>query len=132
MHFEALILGLVGSDDWNNFIFFEKAFGQLKSKEVRTASDFIGLGYFLQSAIFVVNRIGPYKITKKSRLGYFHDSVDALNIVNLKSIKNYWLELGRNSTMNTQEFAVNKAGQRKTVEHTHDAIVDFLIIFTEA
>ena len=84
----------MGSDDRDDFIFLEKAFGQLKSKEVRTASDFIGLCYFLQGAIFVVNGIGPNKITKKSRLGYFHDSVDALDIINLKLLKKLLIGVG--------------------------------------
>jgi hypothetical protein len=79
----------VRSDDGDYFIFLEKTFGQLKSKEVRTTSYLIGLCYFLKGAIFIVNRISPDEITKKSRLGYFHDSINALNIINLKSLKNY-------------------------------------------
>jgi hypothetical protein len=79
----------VGSDDGNYFIFLEKTFGQLKSKEVRTTSYLIGLCYFLKGAIFIINRIGPDQITKKPRLGYFHDSINAFNIINLRWLKNY-------------------------------------------
>ena len=44
----------------------------------------------------------------------------------------YRLQFRRNSAMNAQEFAVNKAGQRKTVEHTHDTVINFLIVLAEA
>ena len=84
VHFKSFVLSLMRSNDRNDFIFLEKAFGQLESKKVRASSHFIGLCYFLQRAILVINRISPYKITKQSRLRYFLDPINILNIFQLE------------------------------------------------
>jgi hypothetical protein len=118
-------------DHRNNFSLLEKAFGQLISKKVGTAPDFIGLRNFLKCAILVIHRISPNKITEQSSLRYFLDSVNVLDILELQLVKKYGLQFRGNSAMNAQEFAVNETGQRKAVEHTHDTVVDFLVVLAE-
>lgn len=132
MHFKSIILGLVGSDYGNNFIFFKKAFGKLKSKKVRASPDLIRFGYsMIKKTIFMVNRICPDKITKESRLGNLFESIDILNIVQLRLDINYCLQLWRYASMNTQELTVNNAGKRKTIKHAHNRLINFLVVLAE-
>jgi hypothetical protein len=71
-------------DNRNDFIFFKKVFGQLKSKKVGTASDFIGFCDFLKCAILVIDRISPNEITEQSSFGYFLDSINIFDIFELQ------------------------------------------------
>lgn len=84
MHFETFILSLMRPDNRNDFIFFKKVFGQLKSKKVGTASDFIGFCDFLKCAILVIDRISPNEITEQSSFGYFLDSINIFDIFELQ------------------------------------------------
>lgn len=84
MHFETLILSFMSSYDWNNFVLLKETLSKFKSKKIWATSYLIWFGKFLTISILIVNWISPYKITKKTWFGYLFDSINVLNIFQLK------------------------------------------------
>ena len=76
IHFEAISLGLMGSDDRKESIFLQEAFGELVSKEIRASSGVIFFSDSFKFAGIVINRIGPHEITKRSAFGNLLEYID--------------------------------------------------------
>ena len=87
IHFEAISLGLMGSDDRKESIFLQESFGKLVSKEIRTSSGVIFFSDSFKFAVIVINRISPHEITKRSTFGNLLESINFFNIVNLELVK---------------------------------------------
>ena len=87
MHFESIVLGLMGPDDRDDFVFLEKTFGKLKPEKVGTTSNLVGLGNFIEKTIFMVNGISPDEVTEEPRFRNLLEPVNVLNIIQLGYVK---------------------------------------------
>ena len=64
VHFEAICLGLMGSDDGEKLVFAQEALGKLVTEEVGAPSHLILFHQLLHGTRCVINRISPHQVTK--------------------------------------------------------------------
>lgn len=74
----------MGSNNWDNFIFFKEVFSKLKSEEVWATPYLIWFCNFLAMTIFIINWISPNKIAKKTWFWHLSNPINVLNIIQLE------------------------------------------------